>query len=344
MKIRIGIIGAGENTCLKHIPHLNNISDVEIVAVANRTLESAKKVCSKFNLPTAYEHWSEIINSKDIDAVLIGTWPNMHEKLTLASLKSGKHVLCEARMARNLHEAKNMLNASLDYPHITCQVVPSPFTFKYDAEIIRLINENFFGEILAVNGRCNFNTFINADAPLHWRENREISGNNIMLMGILYESIARWLGHCDSVIASGKIFSKNKLFEGKLREVDVPEHLNIVTNFACGAQGHLQFSSITALEDQPQAVWIFGSEGTAHLDLSADKLYVGKKGDSKLHEHIFTPPKNATWRVEDEFINSIKGIEKVKLTDFQTAYKYMEFTEAVYLSLQQNKLIQIPFS
>ena len=185
MKIRIGIIGAGENTRLKHIPLLQKINDVEISAIANRSLESSQRVCSEFNIPQACKNWQEIINSPEIDAVVIGTWPNMHEKLTLEALKAGKHVLCEARMARDLNEAKNMLEASWGVPHLINQIVPSPFTFKYDAEIIKLINDGFFGEVLAVNGRCNFNTFINPDAPLHWRENRDISGNNIMLMGIL---------------------------------------------------------------------------------------------------------------------------------------------------------------
>ena len=34
--IRVGIIGAGGNTTLKHIPLLQKIDGVEIVSVANR--------------------------------------------------------------------------------------------------------------------------------------------------------------------------------------------------------------------------------------------------------------------------------------------------------------------
>lgn len=33
-----------------------------------------------------------------LDAIVIGTWPNMHKPLVLAALQAGKHVLCEARM------------------------------------------------------------------------------------------------------------------------------------------------------------------------------------------------------------------------------------------------------
>ncbi|WDE95330.1 Gfo/Idh/MocA family oxidoreductase [Lentisphaera profundi] len=341
MDIRIGIIGAGENTRLKHIPLLQKIEGVQIVAISNRSMASAQKVCDQFNIANAYDDWQKIIHDPTIDAVLIGTWPNMHKLLTCEALKAGKHVLCEARMARDLAEAREMLDESHLRPSQIAQIVPAPFTLKYDTEIIKLIGNNFFGDILAVNGRFNFNTFLDADAPMHWRENRDISGNNIMLMGILYESMSRWLGPAKSVIASGKIFSSLKDYNGKARPVDIPEHLNILAQVDNGVEAHLQFSSVTALEDCPQSIWIFGSNGTAHLDLKNDQLLLGKKGDTELQLHNFTPPADAIWRVEEEFINAIRGTEKINLTDFDTAFQYMKFTEAVTLSLQEDKRIHL---
>lgn len=339
MKIRIGIIGAGENTRLKHIPGFQALDEVEIIAISNRSLASAEKVCQEFNIPEAYDDWTKIIYHPKINAIMIGTWPNMHALLSLEALKAGKHLLCEARMARSLTEAQSMLKESRLRPAQITQIVPAPFTFKYDAEIIRLIKEGYFGDLLAVNARFNFNRFFDKDAPMHWRENREISGDNIMLMGILYESMSRWFGPVKSLLASGKIFSETKAYEGIQVKVNIPEHLNIIADLPCGAEAYLQFSSVTALEDDPQVVWIFGSKGTAKLDLKDDLLLLAKKGESELKKHQFAPPSGAIWRVEEEFINAIRGLEKVKLTTFETAIEYMEFTEAVKQSLQENKRI-----
>ena len=50
-KIKIGLIGAGGNTVQKHIPGFLKIPGVEIVAIANRTRESAQKVAQQFNIP-----------------------------------------------------------------------------------------------------------------------------------------------------------------------------------------------------------------------------------------------------------------------------------------------------
>ena len=53
-----------------------------------------------------------IIENRDIDAVVIATPPNLHLPATVAALDAGKHVLCQARLARNLKEARQMLEAS----------------------------------------------------------------------------------------------------------------------------------------------------------------------------------------------------------------------------------------
>ncbi len=97
--IRIGLIGAGRNTRERHIPGFQNVPNLEIVAVANRSLESGRQVADQFNIPQVYDNWEELLQDESIDAVCIGTWPNMHRTLTIAALEEGKHVLCEARMA-----------------------------------------------------------------------------------------------------------------------------------------------------------------------------------------------------------------------------------------------------
>ena len=101
-KIRIGIIGAGANTRLRHIPGFRELENVEIVGVVNRTPQSTARVAQDFEIPRQFSDWRQLVESPDIDAVMIGAWPNLHAGATVAALEAGKHVLCEARMARNL--------------------------------------------------------------------------------------------------------------------------------------------------------------------------------------------------------------------------------------------------
>src|SRR5262245_42431382 len=128
--LRIGLIGAGANTRLRHIPGLRAQPDVELVAVCNRRPSSTAQTAREFNIPKTCERWQDIVGDADIDAIVIGTWPYLHCPITLAALEAGKHVLTEARMSLNAAEARSMLEASRKRPNLVTQIVPSPFGLK----------------------------------------------------------------------------------------------------------------------------------------------------------------------------------------------------------------------
>ena len=96
-----------------------------------------------------------------------------------------------------------------------------------------------------------------------------------------------------------------------LRAVRVPEHVDVVADMACGAQLHMQVSSVTGLAGAPEA-FLFGSEGT--LRFAADTLYGGKRGDAGLQEIPIPAEEAGGWRVEEEFVNAIRGLEKITHT------------------------------
>ncbi len=337
--IRVGIIGAGANTRGKHIPGLQAIKGVEIVSVCNRSPESSVRAAEQFGIPTTYDNWSELVDAPDTNAIVIGTWPYLHCQATLAALAAGKHVLCEARMAMNADEAWEMSAAAQANPHLVVQIVPSPMTLRVDATLKRLLAEGYLGDLLAIEVRVG-GEFLDADAPLHWRQDFDLSGFNIMSMGIWYEAVLRWVGEATRVQAMGKTFATMRADEtGNLRAVRVPEHVDVVADMACGAQLHMQVSSVTGLAGAPEA-FLFGSEGT--LRFADNKLFGGKRGDTGLDEIPIPEDEAGGWRVEEEFVNAIRGEEAITHTTPQAGVKYMEFTEAVTRSMQTGQAIGLP--
>ena len=68
--IRVGLIGAGANTRLRHIGGLRQQDGVEIVAVANRSRESGERIASEFEIPKVYDNWVDLIDADDRVKVL----------------------------------------------------------------------------------------------------------------------------------------------------------------------------------------------------------------------------------------------------------------------------------
>ena len=339
--IRIGLVGAGANTRLRHIPGFQAIDGVEVVAVANRSVASGQRVADEFGIPQVFGNWQDLVNSPDVDAVCIGTWPYMHCPITLAALDAGKHVLTEARMAMDAAEAKEMLQASRSNPGLVTQVVPSPFTFKVDRTIQDLMDEGYLGDLVAIEARVTQNSFPDFRGPLHWRQDRAVSGYNILTMGIWYEALMRWVGPATEVFAMSRVVVPQRLNDdGQVVPVTIPDHLDVLCTIG-GAQAHLAFSAVTGLGAASE-VWLFGTEGTLHLDGRTMTLSGGKRGDRSLSEIAIDPEKEGAWRVEEEFINAIRGLEPVTRTSFQDGAAYMEFTEAVTRSAQARQTVYLP--
>ena len=339
--IRVGFIGAGANTRKHHIPKLKAQPGVELVAVANRSKESGEKVAREFGIGRVHASWPEIVNAPDIDAICIGTWPYMHCEMTTAALAQGKHVLCEARMAMDAAEGRRMLEASRKAAGLVAQLVPAPHTLEVDATIQSLLEDGFLGEVLAVELQAAQGRFIEPEAPIHWRQDITLSGHNILNMGIWYEAMMRWLGPAQRVTAMTKIaVPRRKDGTGAAREVKVPDHVDILVQFRRGAGGHLRFSSVTALAPAPEA-WLFGSEGTLRLEADGLRLSGGRRGESALREIPIPPTTRIGWRVEEEFVNAIRGREKITRTSFEDGVRYMEFTDAVTRSAATGQTVEV---
>jgi len=79
--------------------------------------------------------------------VVIGAWPYLHCAVTLAALDAGKHVLTQARMARNAREAQRMLDKSRECPGLTAMIVPSPYGLTGEAFVRSLIADGYLGDL-----------------------------------------------------------------------------------------------------------------------------------------------------------------------------------------------------
>ena len=338
--ISVGIVGAGGNTRAKHIPGFKALENVVIAGVCNRSQASSEAVARDFDIPKLYAHWRQVVEDPAIDAVMIGTWPYMHAPVTLAALEAGKHVLCEARMAMNAREAHTMLAAARANPQLVAQVVPSPFSLGVDRTIQRLLADGYLGRLLAID-IFDSGGFIDVEAPVSWRQEIRYSGMNTMMLGIWYEALMRWAGPAVSVVAMGQVCANplKDIDTGELTAVQVPDHLDVIARMACGAQAHFRSTRVAGFSPPSHAV-LYGSEAT--LRFENGRLFGGRRDDHQMKAIEIPASEAGTWRVEEEFIQGIRGLAPIRLTTFEDGVRYMEFTEAVIRSLQSGQAIHLP--
>ena len=339
--IRVGIIGAGGIVSSVHVPGLKRQAQVELVSVANRSLESSQRAAAELGIARAHADWEELLDAGGLDAVLIGTWPYMHRTITLAALERGLHVLCQARMANDTAEARDMLAASRRHPELVCQLVPSSGTYRIDRALQRLLDEKYVGEVLSVDVAMLQRGFAAFDGELDWRHDPELSGINTLSVGGTYESAMRWLGAGNRVSAMTRVHvPQRRDGEGRLRAATIPDHVEVLYELANGAPVHMKFSETTGLSPGNQ-IWIYGSEGTIHVD-AEQRIFTGRRGDRELVELPNPREQQAFHRVEEEFINAIRGRETVTMNTFEIGVRYMEWTEAIHRSAASGAAVSLP--
>ena len=165
-----------------------------------------------------------------------------------------------------------------------------------------------------------------------------------MAIGIWYEQMARWVGHASSAFAIGQVVVKHRKDEQVhashitfLTMSTSPASCSRAANIVCWSH---RCSATRRAIPKP----ILGDKGTfAFITPNNGEPYLlfGKKGGA-MGAVTIDPAKLGGWRVEEEFVNAVRNREVVTHTDFVTAVKYMEWTDAVTMSMRERREVQLP--
>jgi predicted dehydrogenase len=347
--LRLGLIGAGGNTRLRHIPGFQAIRGVELLAVCNRRPESTAAVAQEFNIPRTYAHWQELVADAEVDAVVIGTWPYLHCPITLAALQAGKHVLTEARMSMSALEAQRMFQAARAHPELVTQIVPSPFGLKGHQVMRELIDAGFLGELREVRVAGMNAALADPASSLSWRQDVALSGYNMLTLGIVHETLLRWAPPPVRVLAQvhAHIGTRIDPESGVRRAVGTPDSVQVLAVLANGARATYHFSGATPF-GQAMSIQLMGTDGVLTYDLLQDHIrgttrrQAGAATLTDLPDIPIPPDKAGGWRVEAEFVDAIRKQTPIQFTGFATGVAYMEFTEAVARSAEEGVSVDLP--
>jgi UDP-N-acetylglucosamine 3-dehydrogenase len=111
MAVRYGVIGCGSIAQHRHIPECVANPDSKLVALMDPARARVEELGAKYGVNT-YTDYHELLNSHDVDAVVVATPNATHAPISLEALHAGKHVLCEKPMATTRQEAAAMVKAA----------------------------------------------------------------------------------------------------------------------------------------------------------------------------------------------------------------------------------------
>ncbi len=146
-RIRLGSISCG-GRANELLPGFNSMPEVDVVALCDP--DSARLGSTKEKYDTVQKtsvDCRDLIDDKDIDAVIVATCDHWHCLAATWAMQSGKDVYVEKPLAHNIWEGIQVVNAARKYKRV-CQVGMQQRSDKMQTEIKKFLHEDkVIGEI-----------------------------------------------------------------------------------------------------------------------------------------------------------------------------------------------------
>ena len=171
---------------------------------------------------------------------------------------------------------------------------------------------------------------------MNWRQDAALSGKNILTMGIMHETVQRWVEDDPSwLLADGEVFQSKRRYPGsdEVVQVRIPDSLSVLGRFAkTGARLVYHFSGVES--GKPRMEFrLNGSKGALRFDAFQTSLLYAEAGQAEEKKMTLSRAQSRGWQVEADFVRSIREGSPVELTSFEQGVRYMTFTEMVAQSL-----------
>jgi predicted dehydrogenase len=149
-RLKTAVVGTGFMGRV-HLEALRRVESVDVVAVAGRELEPAKKLGAGFGIERAVSDYRELISDPKIDAIHICTPNASHFQMSKDALLGGKHVLCEKPLATSVDEARELVNLAAERKLRNC-VCHNLRYYPMVQQMRRMREDGELGKVLVVQG------------------------------------------------------------------------------------------------------------------------------------------------------------------------------------------------
>ncbi len=110
----LGIIGCGRIAQIQHIPHIVDLPDPNLTAIAEPAENVRQAIGERYDIDAVYRDAEDLVHDEAsrLDGVIITTPMQTHRKLGVAALEAGLHTFIEKPLAVNVDDANELVTAA----------------------------------------------------------------------------------------------------------------------------------------------------------------------------------------------------------------------------------------
>lgn len=283
---RIGIVGCGSvmrgpYTRQMQIMRAKGIP-FEVTATCDVAPEGEQVVRERFGDVPFSTDYRAVVESEDVDLVLVLTAMPAHGPIARAALQAGKHVLVEKPMAVDLETAAELVELAKRSPGY---LLPAPHVLLSPTyqTIWKRIQRGDIGQPLQARARYGW------DGPWWGQWFYQPGGGSLFDLGV-YNVIALTglLGPAQRVTAMTAVTRPERVVDGAPMRVEAEDNAHVLIEFPNAVLGVVT-TGFTMQKYRSPAIEIYGSEGTIQMlgddwDPDGYELWQNKVGAWQIFE------------------------------------------------------------
>jgi UDP-N-acetyl-2-amino-2-deoxyglucuronate dehydrogenase len=321
---------------------LKQIDGAELAAVCDIDLPKAQKIGEQFSVP-CFADMHEMMQSVDVDVVVVLTESGNHAKHVVQLAKYRKHIVVEKPMALTLDDADAMIQAC-DAAGVKLFVVKQN---RFNVPVVKLreaLEQGRFGKIALGTVRvrwCRPQSYYD-QAP--WRGTWAMDGGVLANQASHHIDMLEWmLGDVDSVFAKSAT---------ALANIEAEDTAVVVLKFRSGALGIIEATTAVRPTDLEGSISILGEGGSVEIaGFAVNKMKVWsfvdtEVGDDQVMEKYSVNPPNVYGfghqAYYEHVVDAIRG-GKQHLVDGLQGRRSLELINAIYESVESGREVFLRF-
>jgi len=228
--MRIGVLGAARIAPAALIKPARVVDGVEVAAVAARDRSRAEAFAARWDVPTVYDSYADLLADPSLDAVYVPLPNGLHAQWTQAAVEAGKHVLCEKPFTADAAQARQVATAA----EATGLVVMEAFHYRYHPlarRMAELVHSGELGHVQRVETAMCFPLPVFSDI----RYNFGLAGGALMDAGCYAVHCLRLLSPGEPAVTGAKALTLK-------RDRRIDRAITAQFSLPGGGTGHIQAS------------------------------------------------------------------------------------------------------
>lgn len=276
-RLRAGVIGTGFIGPV-HIEALRRLG-VQVTTLCD-VPERVRAAAEQLGVQHAFGDYRELLRSRNVDVVHITAPNRFHAEMALATLKAGKHVICEKPLAMNTRETRRIVKAARS----AGTVFAVNYNVRFYPAVLQLrhaVANGELGEVIHVNGSY-FQDWLFKETDYNWRLLPSEGGKlrAVADIGTHWMDTASFIlgAKITSVFADLATFHRTRKrplgeiqtfakANAKVKyasyRVATEDFANVILQFSNGARGNLGVSQVAAGRKNCIRIELYGSRKSA---------------------------------------------------------------------------------